>query len=159
MKTLLFIRAYLEGDFDLLELKLKAVLIIWSIVLLAIIIDLISGLKKAKQRGELRTSYGLQRTVRKIVTYFGALTFALMIDIIASYFVSFPVFTSIMAIFLIVIEGTSVYEKADEKQRKKMADEATTLITLLEHKDDILNGIAEVLKTKLKQDKENENTN
>ena len=50
-------------------------------VILAMMIDLVSGIYKAKQRGEVRTAYGLSRTVSKFILYCGSAIIAAMIDL------------------------------------------------------------------------------
>lgn len=42
----------------------------YALVLLAVILDLIAGLKKAKQRGEARLSEALRRTGDKLGRYY-----------------------------------------------------------------------------------------
>ena len=100
-------------------------------VILSMILDLISGLYKARQRGELRSSYGLSRTVSKFILYSGSVIIALMIDVMIHYsrlfvlmhlqpIVGVPIVTCLMSIFLCVIEFLSIREKAEEKTIKDM---------------------------------------
>ena len=100
-------------------------------VLLAMMIDLASGVHKAKQAGRLCTSYGLSRTVGKFMVYEGGVIIAAMIDLMIHYshllvlmrlhpIVGFPVVTCLMSIFLCVIEFLSIREKAEEKTIKDM---------------------------------------
>ena len=108
-------------------------------VILSMILDLISGLYKARQRGELRSSYGLSRTVSKFILYSGSVIIALMIDVMIHYsrlfvlmhlqpIVGVPIVTCLMSIFLCVIEFLSIREKAEEKTRKDMERVAHILI-------------------------------
>ena len=108
-------------------------------VILSMVIDLISGLYKARQRGELRSSYGLSRTVSKFILYSGSVIIALMIDVMIHYsrlfvlmhlqpIVGVPIVTCLMSIFLCVIEFLSIREKAEEKTRKDMERVAHILI-------------------------------
>ena len=108
-------------------------------VILSMILDLISGLYKARQRGELRSSYGLSRTVSKFILYSGSVIIALMIDVMIHYsrlfvlmhlqpIVGVPFVTCLMSIFLCVIEFLSIREKAEEKTRKDMERVAHILI-------------------------------
>ena len=108
-------------------------------VILSMILDLISGLYKARQRGELRSSYGLSRTVSKFILYSGSVIIALMIDVMIHYsrlfvlmhlqpIVGVPIVTCLMSIFLCVIEFLSLREKAEEKTRKDMDRVAHILI-------------------------------
>lgn len=53
---------------------------IYMLVLLLIGADLWSGYRKAKQRGEARTSYMLRKTVDKIARYYNALLALTFVD-------------------------------------------------------------------------------
>lgn len=150
---LLFIESLLTGDFATLRLKLAIVGIMWLLVTLAIIIDLISGWHKAKERGEARTSYGLRRTVSKTVLYYALMLFAFMFDCIGTFFYPQPYITLIAAAFLIFIECKSILEKAHDKDKWKMNKSLEDLNIILDNKDDLLKGLSEILKN---QTKENE---
>ncbi len=52
---------------------LTVIVIACVLVLGAMCIDLVSGLYKAKQRGEIRSSWGLKRTLTKFITYEGSM--------------------------------------------------------------------------------------
>ena len=52
------------------------------IVFVAMIIDLASGLNKAKQRGEVRSSYGLSRSLSKFIMYEGGMLIAAGVDLL-----------------------------------------------------------------------------
>lgn len=114
------------------------------IVLIAMCIDLASGLYKAKQRGEVRSSYGLKRTLSKFITYEGGMLIAAGVDIMILYcnmfelfrlniLVGLPVITGMVGIFLCVVEFISVREKADKKIKREMSDAATMLSKMLEN--------------------------
>ena len=111
-------------------------------VMLAMLIDLISGLYKAKLRGELRTSYGLSRSVSKFILYGGSVMIALMVDIMVHYsrlfvlmkllpIVGVPVITCLVSVFLCVIEFISIREKAEDKVRKRMDKTLGAIIELI----------------------------
>ena len=153
---ILFINAFLSKDYEALYQKIELELIMWIIVLIAIIIDLISGLRKASQLGELHTSYGFRRTVSKMVQYYGLLSFAFMFDVLSSMVLPLPYFTMLASFFLVFIEAKSVLEKAHEKDRRKMNDSMKDLIVLFENKDDLLKGVVEILKAKKEEEKQNE---
>ena len=108
-------------------------------VIIAMAIDLISGVYKAKQRGEVRTSYGLSRTVSKFILYCGSAIIAAMIDLMIHYshlmilmkfapLVGVPVITCLLSVFLCIIEIKSIREKADEKTNKDVDDVARMLL-------------------------------
>lgn len=111
-------------------------------VMLAMLIDLVSGLYKAKLRGELRTSYGLSRSVSKFILYGGSVMIALMVDIMVHYsrlfvlmklqpIVGVPVITCLVSVFLCVIEFISIREKAEDKVRKRMDKTLGAIIELV----------------------------
>lgn len=133
---------------------LKMVVFVMLAVLLAMVIDLGSGLYKAKQRGELRTSEALRRSLSKFISYEGGLAIAAMVDgliSMADFFGLFgisrlsavPVVTILVGIFLLVVEFMSVREKADAKTKKQQAAAAELLAKLLTKEDlkELLSGI------------------
>lgn len=157
--NLLFINAFLNKDYETLYQKIELELIMWIIVLIAIIIDLISGLRKASQLGELHTSYGFRRTVSKMVQYYGLLSFAFMFDVLSSMVLPMPYFTMLASFFLVFIEAKSVLEKAKDKDRRKMNESIKDLAILFENKDDLLKGVAELLKNSENKQKDKDDTN
>ena len=128
------------------SILLKMVITVMLLVLMAMIIDLGSGLYKAKQSGELRSSEALKRTLTKFISYEGGLVIAAMVDMLinmAHFFELFginalsniPVVTILVGIFLLIVEFMSVREKADEKTKKQQADTASVLAKLLTKED------------------------
>ena len=100
------------------------------IVVLAMAIDLASGLYKASIRGEKKTSFGLQRTTMKTITYLGSILICYGIDVLVhmgklwqaigwGWLMGIPVFAIIIGVFNCVVELVSVREKADSKADKK----------------------------------------
>ena len=55
-------------------------ILIYLAVLAVIFLDLRAGIRKAKQRGEYRSSFGLRRTVDKVSRYFNMLFVITVID-------------------------------------------------------------------------------
>lgn len=152
---LLFVQSLLNQDYPSLRFKLAIVGIMWLMVTIAMTIDLISGWHKAKERGEARTSYGLRRTVSKAVLYYALMLFAFMFDCIGTFFYAQPYITLIAAAFLIFIECKSILEKAHEKDKWKMNKSIEELYVMLDNKDDLLKGLSEILKNKIKEDEKN----
>lgn len=151
------IEAFLTEDFDTLKLKLAIVGIMWFLVAVAITLDLVSGWRKAKIRNEARTSYGLRHTVTKMVLYYALMLFAFMFDCIGMFFYADPYVTLIAAAFLIFIEGKSIFEKAHDKDKRKLSKHFEDLSILLENKEDLAKGIAELLRKQIEQENINEN--
>lgn len=123
------------------------------LVIIAMAVDLVSGVRKAKIRGEARTSYSLSRTFTKFLIYEGMLIICACIDMLIHFVVFMttdevylvPVTTCIIGILLCVCEGWSVYEKAEDKQRKKMFEVATAAAALAD-KDTLADVISEAIK-------------
>ena len=143
---LLIIESFLNQDFTAVRFHLAIVGIMWLFVAIAITLDLASGWRKAKERKEARTSYGLRRTVTKTVLYYAMMLFAFMFDCIGMFFYAQPYVTFVAAGFLIFIEGKSILEKAHDKHRRKMGDSLKDLSVVLDNKDDLIKGLLELAK-------------
>lgn len=125
------------------------------VVFLAMIIDLGSGLMKAKQRHEIRSSWGLKRTLNKFIMYEGGMLIAAGVDLLIHFshllqlfhldlIYGIPVITCLLGIFLLLVEFLSVREKADEKTKTEIAraaDAASKLISA----DDLAEAIAKAI--------------
>ena len=136
------------------------------LVLTAMVWDFFSGYYKAKLRGEERNSYGLRRTVSKFILYAGSVCIALGVDLICyvCHFWAFvrlpglmhvPVVASLVAVFILVTEGRSIWEKADAKQRRAAAKSARLMGSLFT-KDSLRDAFTEALveASKRKEDKQ-----
>lgn len=100
------------------------------VVVVAMAIDLASGLYKASLRGETKTSFGLQRTTLKAITYLGSVLICYGVDVLVhmgklweaigwEWLIGVPVFALIIGVFNCTVELFSVREKADSKADKK----------------------------------------
>lgn len=120
---------------------------LYMMVLLAIMADLWSGVRKAKKNGIARSSYGFKRTVDKIARYYNVLLALTVVDAmqmsslwyLEKYYEYnwpiFPIVTLIGSIGVCLIEIKSIYEKAEDKVRiEGIANMAGKIIT---NKDDI----------------------
>lgn len=138
------------------RVPLLIVTFVYIAVLLFIALDLWAGIRKAKARGEYRSSYGLSKTVTKIAGYYNMLLVITVIDALQIVAITvlqvnlpaFPFFTLAGALFAGFIELKSVYEKNDAKQKAKVHEAAVLLSQIIEKsKDsDALNNILEILK-------------
>lgn len=119
----------------------------YILVLFSVLADLISGVRKAKQRGEARRSTALRRTVDKVSRYYVALFALTIIDMMQmsaiSYlrllegfdsFLLFPLFTLLGSLGIALIEVKSIYEKAEEKEQRDYRDAASLLKSILSNK-------------------------
>lgn len=145
------IQKLLLEDYNAVRTDVIILVTMWGLVAIAITIDLFSGVRKAKIRGEASTSYGYKQTVKKVVLYYSLMLFALLFDCIGMFFYPLPVVTFAGAAFLIFIEGKSVLEKAHDKDKRKFAKSVEELSVLFENKDDLIKGLAELIKQKQKE--------
>ena len=139
---------------------LMIVVLAMIIVVLAMTVDLVSGLIKAKQRGEIRSSYGLKRTLNKFVLYEGGMLIAAGIDLLIhlSHLLQLfplkaiegvPVITLVVGIYLLIVEALSVREKAEQKVRDDMR-KAKELLEKVITKEDIADILSEVIERRSK---------
>lgn len=140
---------------------LTIVVVACVVVLFAMMLDLASGLYKAKLRGEIRSSWGLKRTLSKFIAYEGGMLIAAGVDLLmhlsrlvdlfgldAIYGV--PVVTCLVGVFLLVVEFISIREKADKKTKKELSDAADLLSKLLNN-----DNFKDVLRTAIEQSNNN----
>lgn len=129
------------------ELRVMPVLMLmlgeYVMVLFAVVADLVSGLRKAKLRGEARRSKALRRTVDKLCRYYNALFAMSVIDVMqmaavaymsvigAAWLPMLPVFTLFGAICIAIIEVKSIYEKASDKEKSDAEEAAHKLLRLV----------------------------
>lgn len=121
---------------------------IYMKVFFMILSDLWSGVRKAKKRGEARSSYGYKKTIDKIARYYNALIALTVIDVMQMggiwyltcyYNWSIPIFpwvTLLGALGISAVEIKSIYEKADEKVRGDYKELAALAIEIAKHKSE-----------------------
>lgn len=139
---------------------------LYILVFLVVLLDLWAGIRKAKQRGEFRSSYGLRKTVEKLARYFNMMLVLTVIDAmqmlavghlnpqVSFSFPTFPFLTIIGAIFVGIIEFKSIYEKNSDKEKGKCQDAVKLFKQVAKNKEarEIISNVAEYLKT---EDKNN----
>ena len=123
-------------------------------MVVAMAIDLIFGVKKAKENGEATTSRDFKKTCDKTRKYFSPYIVTVCIDLIACVVVSLPVFSMIWAAYCIFCEFISVREKAWKKA--EIRKQERTMQVVLENKDDIAQALLAALREIDKQGKEAE---
>lgn len=121
----------LHTFFDRIIPFLVYIVALYGIILILCGLDLRAGIQKAKIRGEFRNSEGYRRTVYKLSRYFNHMLSVTLVDamqmLAVHYFsqyynlVMFPFFTSAIAILIGVIEVISIYEKAEDKEKRELA--------------------------------------
>ena len=133
------------------------------VIMIAMAWDLAVGVRKAKERGEARTSYGLARTATKMLTYYGAYGIGLCIDVLLQIgglweiigidrLARVPVIAIVIAVFLCFVELLSIKESADEKTKKKLSVATETLVKMAS-KSELAQALAEAIKEAIKENK------
>lgn len=119
-------------------------LLMYITILALILADLWSGVRKAKKRGEYRTSDGYKRTIDKIARYYN-MTFAMsLIDVVQVAIIFFlyyfyevdiwmiPWFTLFATGYVAWVEIHSIWEPADIKEKKQQKDYTKALLAVIE---------------------------
>lgn len=115
-----------------------------ALMIVAMIVDLVFGVYKAKQLGEATTSTGLKKTCEKARKYFSPFMVLVCIDLLSSVISPAPAFSLLWASYCIFCEFISVREKAWKKA--ELRKQERTMSIILENKDDIAKMIAELIK-------------
>lgn len=139
-----------------LILGLSAVICI--IVFFAVVIDFCSGIyKSVKIRKQAIQSNKLRKTINKLITYEGCTFLGIMIDILL-YFViwqfadsvyKIPLISCAFGITILAVEIKSVYERADEKEKRdaeQVTEEILNLLGKIADKQNVVKNISNILK-------------
>jgi len=114
-----------------IPLLLSIAVVVMLIVIIAMAVDCVFGWRKAKERGEARTSYLFSRSLNKFMLYEGLLLITTCIDTLVhfAWFQFSPAtmycvpLTSILGgVVLCCVEVWSMREKADEKTKKHLGE-------------------------------------
>jgi hypothetical protein len=144
--------------------------IMYFLVLVVIFLDLWAGVRKAKIRGEYRSSVGLRKTVEKIGKYFNMIFVITVIDAmqmitiaqinpqINTHLPVLPFLTFLGCIFVGFIELKSVYEKAEDKERAEIARTAEIVGKVLADisTHELASRVAEHMRSRQKPEQEQE---
>lgn len=146
----------LRYDKDFITAFVALILITWLFNVFATLLDLWSGIDKAKAKGEQIQSGGLRRTINKIGDYWKVQAFALMIDVFGSLFWGYPFASMIAGLGILLIEARSVIENLKEK-RSAAAQLPSVITEIIKAKNngDAL-AIINHLKAEIKQEEEKE---
>ena len=142
----------LNGILHGLPLLATILLVAMLAVLVAMGSDLCFGWRKAKMRGEARTSYAFSRSFSKFLLYMGMMIVSGCIDMLI-HFVMYmfkvyyyvPVVAIGIAIVLCVTEIWSMKEKAYEKTRNSIKNAIDLVQKTLTH-DQIVAVLAEAMR-------------
>lgn len=129
-----------ELIFEGLDIMYLLAVFVMLAVLTAMLVDFVSGWRKATERGEEHTSYAASRSLTKILIYEGIVMIGVCMDTMihfawamfmdSAYYV--PLVSVLFGTVLCIVEAWSVKEKADHKQRKRMDDAAAALASVLD---------------------------
>jgi len=138
-------------------------LLMYIAILALILADLWAGVRKAKKRGEYRTSCGYKRTIDKIARYYN-MTFAMsLIDVVQVAIIFFlyyfyevdiwmiPWFTLFATGYVAWVEVHSIWEPADIKEKKQQQDYTKALLAVIEQ----YGGAEKVIEMLVNKTKEN----
>ena len=138
-------------------------LLMYIAILALILADLWAGVRKAKKRGEYRTSDGYKRTNDKIARYYN-MTFAMsLIDVVQVAIIFFlyyfyevdiwmiPRFTLFATGYVAWVEVHSIWEPADIKEKKQQQDYTKALLAVIEQ----YGGAEKVIEMLINKTKEN----
>jgi len=150
-----FINQIIEQDWHQLEILAEILVIFYTCVLGAILIDLFFGVRRARLQGVVRTSYGFRRTITKATTYFGLLMMLTIADVLASIIFRLPYFTAIGAIGLVLTELKSVFENI-RNENKRIEDVPKILLEMYKNKD-YIQDIISYLNTNVDDKKNDKN--
>lgn len=115
----------------------------YVVILVLIFCDLRAGIRKAKKRGEYRTSDGYKRTIEKISKYFNmtfvlsiidVFQFALLMFLFHFYqidIIMLPWFTMIALGYICFVEVKSVWEPADIKEKRQQQEYRRAILALI----------------------------
>ena len=112
-------------------------------LLVAMGIDLIYGVQKAKELNIARTSTGYKKTATKAQKYLSPMLCLTIVDIMLSICIPLPMFTILWAAYCVFCEFKSIREKS--WQKAELREAAKTMNVVIKNKDDIAKIVAELL--------------
>ena len=119
-------------------------------MLVAMVVDLIFGVRKAKRNGEATTSTGFKKTCDKARKYFSPFMATVRIDIIAACAnLQVPIFSMLWSAYCVFCEFISIREKA--WQKAEIRKQERTMKVILENKEDIAKTLIQLLNQEQKE--------
>ena len=115
----------------------------YACVVVAVAIDFVSGVRKARRAGIKTNSRGYKRTCDKAVKYLLPMLCLSCVDFLASIFFVAPFLTMSMGAFNIFCEWKSVMESTHEKAEMRRAAESIGII--VDNYDDRSRAVAGLL--------------
>lgn len=158
---------FIDSFFEFLEIKDNTLItkliiecFLWLAVAVAITFDLLSGIRAARKRGEMRVSEGYRRTIDKAKQYYGFLVYAFLFDCLIMFVLGrfgvdrlkiIPFASLIVTAYLIFIEGRSFFENASNKHKQTVKEDITTIISILSKNEGLKKAVLEEINDKLKK--------
>jgi membrane protein required for beta-lactamase induction len=125
-------------------------------ILLAVLIDLSTGVERAKKCKERIKSHILRRTISKVVDYYRLLFFGVIIDVLGLTFVwyNMPYCAVVVAVGVVLIEAKSVLENYQKMKSaaRAMPDVVRQIVEAVTDKD--AEKIVELIKDNDKRDED-----
>lgn len=134
----------MEKIITLMQYQLAYIGFIWALVGIAMIIDLITGIKKARKKGDATTSNGLRKTCKKAEHYFVPLAAASILDMILSIMPWYdaPYGSIIYGLFCAGTEFFSVFENTHtKKERKQIVDSISGVLSNLDDRGKLIKEV------------------
>lgn len=110
-------------------------------LMIAVAVDLFTGIRKARKNGERLHSSGLKRSCRKMADYVLPMIALTMVDLIIVAVVKLPVLTMAYGAFCVVCEVVSIMERSWEKRRLREMLSAAKKVS----KREIVEALEEIL--------------
>lgn len=92
------------------------IVLTYVLVVVAMAVDLVTGVRKSRKSGQAINSRGYKRTCRKAMNYFLPMMCLSCIDVIASAVVGLPVLTMVFGAYCVFCELKSVMETTHDKE-------------------------------------------
>lgn len=138
----------------LASMQVHAIWIMIAIIMvtLAMVVDLLTGVRKAKRNGNATTSSGLRKTCEKAYKYYLPIICGSFFDFLFCQlsFYTLPFLAMFISAYCILCEMKSVIENTNQKEQVKTAVE--TITEMLRNKDNPEELLATVL-NKLSEEK------
>lgn len=127
---------YINKDYNQIILEFQIIFCCWVAVGVSVGIDLFFGIRKSKSLGEYTHSYGIRKTFEKMTFYYSLMLLFLFADMFNPFgmyieILNLPIMTILMMLALLLTEGLSIREKADQKQRRMVDKSAKQLLDII----------------------------
>ncbi|MCC8038527.1 MAG: phage holin family protein [Bacteroidales bacterium] len=137
---------FLGFDTNPIRSELQWILLLYSGVMLAMVVDLIAGVYKAKQAGIARTSTGYKKTLEKAIKYFCPMLILTIIDLLTTPILAYPHLTMACALYCGYCEFKSVWENTHTKEELRKQEKTMNII--IDNKEEIAEALISVMTKK-----------